>query len=262
MPDPMKYGKARGASLLKKYLPRVTPFSELDLISTPDEWNAVKGKYGGFAFQRVDWPLEAKKPKTFYGTSGRPEDIPDLLARAQADSPDAAILLLLTKDGKKRYRYEYDGGFNVLFALGREIVIELVGKGFDGHELTYGLAVHESYTIPWDLIPWVTSKNKLPNNVVWAQTWYPAQRKERIRYLVEDCGYNAELVEKSVPTELRSLDDSLFCDLLDNIVMEFYPYSKEAALRRDGLELFCVQGNFVDGKIQPWEIFDPRRWQT
>ena len=33
-----------------------------------------------------------------------------------------------------------DEGFNVLFNMGNNVIIELVGKGFDGHEVTQGLA--------------------------------------------------------------------------------------------------------------------------
>ncbi len=256
--NPMNYGKARGAFLLKKFLPPdVVPFSEIDLISTEEEWEAVKDKYGSYAFQRVDWPINAVKPDKFYGTSGRPEDIPGLLKATQEDNPDAAILLMLTK-GPKRYRYEYDGGFNVLFALDKEIVIEIVGKAFDGHEITQGLAVHERYTIPWEFIVWTNDRKALPNSAPMTPELYAGQRKERVRYLTEDCKYDAELVEKSVPTKFEPISDSLFKELLDHILIEILLRKND--LRREGLELFCVQGNFVDGRVQPWELFVPNRW--
>ena len=38
MRDPMKYGKAKGIVLLQKYLPKVTPFKDIDIINTLDEW--------------------------------------------------------------------------------------------------------------------------------------------------------------------------------------------------------------------------------
>lgn len=259
MRDPMLYGKARGAYLLKRWLPDIAPFTEIDIIDSIEEWEAVKDKYGGFAFQRVDWPINAEKPSTYYGTNGRPEDVPGLIERAKADSPEAVILLMVPKS--RRYRYEYDGGFTVLFDLSKgEVVIEVVGKAFDGHELTQGLAVHESYAIPWSEIVQTESKKELALFIrkTVAPEEYAEQRKERVRYLIDDCHYDADIVEKSVPIKYEPPYNSLFDELLDKIVFKLH--QEEENLVRNGLTYFCVQGNFVDREVQPWEIFVPDRW--
>lgn len=37
MKDLMKYGKAKGIVLLQKYLPQISPFKSIDIISTIEE---------------------------------------------------------------------------------------------------------------------------------------------------------------------------------------------------------------------------------
>lgn len=259
MLDPMKYGKARGTALLNKYLPEVTPIESMNIIASLEDWEGVKEKYSGFAFQRVDWPIDTPKPNAIYGTNGRPEDIPGLLEAAKKDCSESVVLLMKTKK-ESVYRYDYDGGFNVLFVPGKEIVIELVGKAFDGHELTYGLATHERYTVPWGEVLFATSKNIfLYGGRVVEEQDYAKQRAERVSYLTKDCSYDLSLVEERVPMSYRALDKSLIDDLLDRIVVELYGKTEEL-LREAGLEVFCVQGNFVNGEVQPWEIFVPKRW--
>lgn len=258
MTDPMKYGKARGIMLLNKFLPDVTPVANMDIISSLEDWEALKEKYSGFAFQRVDWPIGTPKPKVVYGTNGKPDNIPHLIKKAKQDCPESVVLLMKTKKDSV-YRYDYDGGFNVLFDPNKEVIIELVGKAFDGHELTYGLATHERYVIPWSETLFVTSKNIASyRKYVVAPEEYAKQRAERIDYLINDCAYDSYTVNKRVPKTYQSLSGYLIDDLIDRIVFELY--SKKDELKQLGLAKYCVQGNFVNGEVQPWEIFVPNRW--
>lgn len=48
MKDLMQYGKAKGIVLLQKYLPKLSPFQSIDMVSNLDEWNAIKDKFGDF----------------------------------------------------------------------------------------------------------------------------------------------------------------------------------------------------------------------
>jgi len=140
-------------------------------------------------------------------------------------------------------RYEDDGGFNILFNMNDSVIIELVGKGFDGHELTRN-GMHERYQIPWSEVLFIRDKSDLiKNNMV--QTYiieqedYKKTRESRklldllinlkqnvIEYskdkegLVETSG-NIGIVEvlngKSKITELiRSSDDNKKDEIKDN----------------------------------------------
>lgn len=272
--DYKKYGKVRGTLLSMDLLPEVTPIRKFVVIDSIEKWKAIEDDWQGFSLQRVDGPLDAEKPTSAkYGTSGRPEDIPRLLEMAKKDCPEYVLLLMKTKK-ESVYRYDNDGGFNVLFDFNRrnEVVIELVGRGFDGHELTSGVAVHEQYVIPWGEL-WSLEEITEPsrriermaellsgghNTYTVSPEEYTKQREERFRYLAAKCGYDPKIVESKLPTAYQLLDRKLVYDLIEKVVLELY--RKSIRLFREGLLFFGVQGNFADGEVQPWEIFIPNRW--
>ncbi|MBR2544053.1 hypothetical protein IKF04_02000 [Candidatus Saccharibacteria bacterium] len=273
-PDYKKYGKLRGLLLLLSLLPDVAPISKYTIIRSIEDWEAIKYDWQGFSLQRIDGPLDAEKPTSAkYGTSGRPEDIPRLLEMAKKDCPEYVLLLMKTKE-ESVYRYDNDGGFNVLFDFNRRngVVIELVGRGFDGHELTSGVAVHERYVIPWEgLSSLKETMERNPRDVkemakllsgyntyTVSPEEYAKQREERFRYLTAGCGYDPEIVEGKLPTTYQLLDRKLVYDLIEKVVLELY--RKSIRLFHEGLLYFGVQGNFANGKVQPWEVFIPERW--
>lgn len=272
--DYKKYGKLRGLLLLLSLLPDVAPISEYIIIRSIEDWEAIKDDWQGFILQRVDWPLDAEKPTSAkYGTSGRPEDIPRLLEMAKKDCPECVLLLMKTKK-ESVYRYNNDGGFNVLFDLDPRggVVIELVGRGFDGHELTSGAAVHEQYVIPWKGLSSlektmecnprdIKEMTKLLsgyNTYAVSPEEYAKQREERSSYLAARCGYDPEIVEGKLPTTYQPLDRELVYDLIEKVVLELY--RKSIRLFHEDLLFFGVQGNFANDEVQPWEIFVPNRW--
>ena len=262
MRDPLKYGKARGIVLLNKYLPRVTPFKDVDIIGNFEEWEAVKEKYAGFSAHRTDMPIGHSMRNAVSGTSGFASEIPELIRKVNEQSPDGVVLLMTTKVPAVP-RYLYDGGFNARFLVGSEILVEFVGKAFDGHELTQGLAVHERYVIPWGDALFVRRRSDLMKNGgilkdFVSQEHYAAQRAERYHFLVEDCHYDIVAVNENLPMRPVKLSDALLESFFDEIVLEILKQRYELA--RDGLRLFGVQGNFANGKVQPWEIFRTERW--
>ena len=263
MKNPMNYNKARGVELLNTYLPEVTPFKKIAIISSVEEWEAVRDEFGEFIVQRVDFPVGTSTRCSFAGTSGYPDDLPRALEKVQAENPDGVILVLDTKVPSVP-RYLYNGGFNVIFEINKNITIDFVGAGFDGRELTQGLAVHEHFDIPWDEALFVKNKTDISfgSRATYSHVYteeYARQRKARVKFLIEDCGYKDKLVEAHVPKEFKPLYNYMMNDLMDNIVVKLIERAPEM-LRVDGLKIFGVQGNFVRGKVQPFEIFVPHRW--
>ena len=262
MRDLLKYGKARGIVLLNKYLPRVTPFKDVDIVGNFEEWERVKEKYAGFSAHRTDMPIGHSMKNAVPGTSGYASEIPDLIRKVNTQNPEGVVLLMVTKKPAVP-RYLYDGGFNATFLVGRGMIVEFVGKAFDGHELTQGLAIHERYVIPWDDMIFVRRRCDLMRNARILKTFvcqddYAKQRAERYDFLVNNCRYDAGLVEESLPRQSVRLNDTLLESFFDDIVFEMLRQKTE--LIRDGLNLFGIQGNFVDGAVQPWEIFRTERW--
>lgn len=262
MRDPMKYGKAKGIVLLQKYLPKISPFEDVKIISTIDEWNDVKDEYGDFISHRVDMPNGTPKKNAVKGTNGFKDSIQGLIEEVNKQGPEGVVLLMRTKE-PPFYRYENDGGFNILFTLDENIVIELVGKGFDGHELTQGWAMHERYIIPWDEALFIRDRIDMLKNdsVVKARVTpkcYTKQRKERVEFLRTDCHYDIADIEKNVPEQYNLIDNEIIKRIMDDVILELI--TKHSLLKKDGLRRFAVQGNLIHGRIQPWEIFRAERW--
>jgi len=256
MLDPMKCGKARGAELARKYYPNRVPFGKLTILETLDDWLEVKDNYGKFVLSRIDWPVGAQTTALrTVGASGNVDDIPRLIEAAQEHG--GVVLLMEPKNNCPRY--DYDGGFNVLFDVDSEVIIEFVGGGFDAHEITQGLAVHERYVIPWKDVPFVGCRDKLREygGIVVTDDEYTAQRKERFKYLTEGCNYDPAAVEARLPTSFREINTATTLDFIASILFE--TYRERSSLLGDGLKLFSVQGNFVNWESQPWEIYTGKR---
>lgn len=266
MKDPMKYGKAKGIVLLQKYLPKLSPFKSIDIVSNIDEWNAIKDKFGDFVPNRVDYPIGEPKRNAIAGTNGLANKIPSLIESVNKQTANGIVLLLPTKENVAvPPRYEDDGGFNVLFNMGNNVIIELVGKGFDGHEVTQGLANHERYQIPWDEVLFMRNRKDMIKSPTVQKSHvtheeYKKQRQSRVKFLYEIVGYDLETIEKNVPKTYNLISDDIIKKLLDDVVLELM--KKRQMILRDGLTLFGVQGNIIDGNIQPWEIFRAERLVT
>lgn len=258
--NPMKYGRAKGTILLQKYLPKITPFIDVKLLENVEQWEQIKGSYDERTSFRPD-SLIGDKIVRLEGSDGMLHSIPKMFEEMKQQNPNSALLLLKTKE-KQLPRYQSDGGFNVIFNMGQNIIIEFVGKGFDGRELTHGIAIHEKYQIPWERTLFIKDKKDLiKENIVGkfcvSEKHYKAQRKERIGFLIERCHYSEELLEESIPNTFTPMNSEILHQILDDVIFELY--KQKNTLLLDGLTSFGVQGNIIDGKIEPWEIFRAER---
>lgn len=268
MKNVMNYGKAQGMTLVGRYLPKINPFQYMDAVRTLEEWEQVRSKYGATMIHRIDYPIghaQVKKNAT-QGTNGLAESIPELIATVQAQS-DVGVVLVVQTTFPTPPRYLYLGGFNILFRMGIDITIELVGKAFDGHELTQGWGYHERYSVNWDDLPFATSRADLArlstSRALVTAEQYQGLRQARMQFLTKECHYLPNTVEANVPRSLILLSNDALRLLLDDVVMELC--GRRALMEHDGLTMFGVQGNVVEYNdqifIQPWEIFRPERWQ-
>ncbi len=258
----MIYGKAKGIFLLNKYLPDLYPYKKIQIISSIEEWNKIKDKLPERVTTRTDTKIGDYRNVRISGTSGKKEDIPLELEEVKKQNPDGVLLLLNTKFPTIP-RYENNGGFSVGFNINENVVIELVGKGFDGRELTREKAVHERYIIPWNEVLFIRNKKDMikNRNVLMYEICddeYKRTRQERLKFLGEiEKETDKEIIEENVPIAYKELDEEIIKSILDDIILELCKRKND--LLRDGLKNFNVQGNIVDGKIVPWEIFRPER---
>lgn len=256
----MTYGKTKGIVLLEKYLPDLTPIKDVKIISDIQEWDKIKDECPDRITCRTDTKIGDQKNVRIEGASGKKEEVPNILKQIKQQNPDGVLLLMQMKDSPIK-RYENDGGFNILFNVNESVIIELVGEGFDARELTREKAVHERYSIPWNDVLFMRNKHDLikSRNVgkyVVNDEEYKRTRKERIEFL-NSIESDAKAIEKAVPQEYQQSSDELIQSILDEVVFSLYKRKRE--LYEDGLKHCNIQGNIVDGKIVPWEIFRPER---
>lgn len=258
--DKMTYGKAKGIVLLQKYLPGLNPFKSIEIVHSIDEWEKVKDKYPDRLSFRTDAKIGDPRNIRIEGASGKKEEVADVFKKIKTQNPDAVILLFQTKEPTLP-RYENDGGFNVGFFMNEYVIIELVGKGFDGRELTRGKGVHEKYIIPWSEILFMRNKHDLMKSRIVekysvSQEEYQKTRESRIEFL-KSIETDESKIEESVPETYTEIDNSVIDSILNDVV--FTLYKRKSELPSDGLKTFNVQGNIVNGKVVPWEIFRPER---
>lgn len=260
-PQILKYGKLKGMYLLQKYIPDLNLISDVCVINSLDEWDNIKAELPERIMFRTDNIL-GEKVVQIQGASGKKEDIPSVLESIKAQNENAVILII---EGKMPTypRYKNKGGFTVSFDIGEKVVINLVGEGFDGRELTRGIATHESYTIPWNEILYIENKADLVKNnfverKIVNEDDYKKSRKKRMEFLTDEIKENREKAEKYVPEKYSEIDEEIIKEIIDKIILKLY--SQTTNLMYDNLKHFKVQGNISPNeKLITFEIFTPER---
>lgn len=252
----LDYGKARGSVYLKKYLPNLTPFTDIYLVQDIEEWMQIKDTFDEHSFIRPD-TLIGDKMVRLEGSDGMLSSVPKMIEEMKEQNPSSALLIVKTK-GIQIPRYMDNGGFVVLFDIPHKVIIEFVGEGFDGRELTHGKAIHESYDIPWNKVLYIKNKNDLHKyseikRFIVNKDEYLKSREERISFLMKRCNYSKSLLEKEIPSSYIPICEDIIKQVLDDVILELY--IKQKQLLEDNLNYFCIQGNIINKKLEPWELF-------
>lgn len=251
------YAKYDGMLLAQKYLPRQVVFDRINVIQVPRDWYEIEDEFDSdLLLYRLDAPRGLVRPQV--NSSGKPEDVLRCLAQAKAIVP-SAVLLMITPRWPVVPRYANDGGFCVGFEREKEAIVELVGKGFDGHELTRQVTAHERMVLSWkdarlDSRGW--SEVYRDNYAVISPDDYAQHQSQRIAMLHRECNFSVTELESVIPTTYQPLMSSELVRSLQTLVI--VPIMAQTMrLYQDGLSFFAVQGNFVNGIPQVWEIFTP-----
>ena len=136
--------------------------------------------------------------------------------------------------------------------MGHKVYVDFLGKGFDMGFITKGKENHELWSIDWEDVLFVTpnNMNKYRQYII-SNNDYLQSARRRLQHLLK-IGYSAEYIKGKIPKTYSPMPPSIKEMLLDEIV--FPMYSKESALKRDGLTSFGVQGMVIDGKLFPIEM--------
>lgn len=177
----------------------------------------------------------------------------------------AAVLLVFPHPtyaiaGKYLARYHTAGATNILVSLGKEIVIEFVGRGFDVGDITRGKSAHSTLRIDWSErfekpMQWLKSARSA--NALWniSAANYAQQRGERITELANEFGHAVAEVSVAIPETVPSLSDAI----LKRIRTEFLD-ALLAAAESGGLpRVSAAMANLYDKYSYAFELWIPQR---
>ena len=166
------------------------------------------------------------------------------------------VAIIYWNDGKFCEVYNIDGCFYLDYKTNKELIIDYVGKGWDGSALSHGNACHETYVIPWDDILFFDEncKNKYRQQII-SEHGYFKLRNARIEKLNKDYGLPKETCEQVVPCKYKGIKNEYFRQVINSVIFPMY-YSHD--LQRNYKEYIPIV-QIENGKVLVPEIILPER---
>lgn len=257
IPQIINYGKARGVIRLNKLLPDLTPFKEFLVVEDYKDLQLVYNFLPDNYYYRRDLPLGEEISKRVE-KSGDPKDIKDYFLKMKELNPNGALLIMFS-DISNNPRYSNNGAFNIAINKGESLVIEFVGKGYDGRELSHGSVCHECYIIPWNEFLFCDNASKLNKYkaTTLTQEKYNEGRVVRENYL-KKTGVDQKLIDEHLPKEYVPLNDYVKKQILNQIALPLFINSVENNYEHLNYSWVCgIVTN--ENKIMPFEFSCPER---
>ena len=219
-----KYGKAKGFLLAKRY--NLPTFSNFFIIENEVEVQALLDTYknqNDFCM-RSDAKI-GDVPIGVGGQNGNRKTIFDFIKKVRKKSNElgsSGVAIIYWNEGDFCPTYEIEGSFYLDYRTQKELLIDYIGKGWDGSYLSHGSACHETYAIPWEDILFLNDNNirKYRRQVV-SQSAYEDLRTIRINELVK-CGVSREVAEKSIPRVYNGINNEYFRQVINRVVVPMY----------------------------------------
>ncbi len=159
-------------------------------------------------------------------------------------------------------RIHTQGGINLDIQIGDHVYIDYVGPSFDCRELCAGKAVHETWNIPWEEVPFLKDSaiTKYKTSEI-SQEEYIETAKERILFLIKAFPDRKEEILQTMPKRYNGISRQIFRDVKEQVIFPLWIQHEQS--RRDGLGNICVEVNAVeDGTLVPYEIAVPERFKN
>ena len=200
-----KYGKGRGFLLARRY--NLPTYSHFFIIQREEEIEELLNAYPeqkNFCM-RSDTKI-GDKPIGVGGKNGNRESIFDFFKKVKNKSSELksnGVAIIYWNDGDFCPTYETEGSFYLYFITHKELLVDYIGKGWDGSYLSHGTACHESFAIPWEEIIFLNNSNyRQYRKKVVSQSEYDVLREIRINKLVED-GITQREIAEGVTVRMR-----------------------------------------------------------
>ena len=252
-----KYGKAKGFLLAKRY--NLPTFSNFFIIENEDEVQALLDTYknqNDFCM-RSDAKI-GDVPIGVGGQNGNRKTIFDFIKKVRKKSNElgsSGVAIIYWNEGDFCPTYEIEGSFYLDYRTQKELLIDYIGKGWDGSYLSHGSACHETYAIPWEDILFLNDNNirKYRRQVV-SQSAYEDLRTIRINELVK-CGVSREVAEKSIPRVYNGINNEYFRQVINRVLVPMYDSRELQRYYKEYIPIVQIE----NGKVIVPEVILPER---
>ena len=244
----LKYHRTKDMINLLMYFPDISPVRNLTIVKSILDYEENYDVCSKLPMERND-TLVTKPSIKSIETKGINVNIEDIFNKMKEIDSDS-VLVLFSLCHEPSERYERYAGISVGVSLGTGVYIDAVGKGFDGREVSKGIAVHERYFIPWfdlrrcNINNFRDYRNYLINEIDYIET-----RNNRIEFLTS-IGIDKDVALKSVPDKYQEIPDFIWSDIIKNIIKKLEKMEDE--LSAVGLNEFAISGNTEGKKYYPW----------
>jgi hypothetical protein len=238
------------------YFNEVSPVRNLTIVESKEDYNNNIDYCSKLHNNRID-NLINKPIINSIQTSGRKNDISYLLSEIKKIDSDS-VLVMFDLTNELSERYERYAGIAVAVIVGEQIIIEAVGKGFDGREVSKGISVHERYIIPWYEINKISIETfKHYQSFLIDQNDYLKTREERINFL-KSLKINEQEFIDHIPVVYQEIPSFIWLDVMKKIIKKVPKMEEELILA--GLKEFGISGHTEGKQYMPWQLFSKNRY--
>ena len=252
-----KYGKGNGYLLAKKY--KLPTYSNFFIIESEEEAQILLDTYKNQEefCMRSDTQI-GRKPIGVGGENGDRDTIFEYIRKIKQKSNEIGangVAIIYWNNGKFCPTHEIEGSFYLDYRTRQELIIDYIGKGWDGSYLSHGTAYHETYVIPWEDILFLDDNNRVRyRKQVISQNQYNELRRDRINQLVKN-KMSREQAEKLIPHTYNGINNDYFRQVVDQIVIPMYDSIDLQIYYKEYIPIVQIE----NGKVLVPEIILPER---
>ena len=168
------------------------------------------------------------------------------------------VAMIYWNEGRFCTTYEIDGCFYLYYRTNKDLIIDYVGRGWDGSFLSHGTACHETYVIPWEEVLFFkdTNRNKYRKQII-SEYAYKELRKARIEDLNTNENYSMSLeeCERIVPNTYTGIKSEYLRQVINQVIIPMYTKEDLQKYYKEYVPIVQIE----NGKVLVPEIILPER---
>lgn len=252
------YGKASGFLIAKRY--NLPTYSNFYIIENEEEVQALLDTFNdqNEFCMRSDTQV-GSIPIGIGGRNGNRYTIFEYIKQIKEQSQrlgTKGVAIIYWNKGKFCPTYDVEGCFYLDYQTKKQLMIDYVGKGWDGSFLSHGSACHETYTIPWNEILFLNDNNisKYKTSKI-GEYAYNQLRDARIKDLQIKYGLPSEECSQLIPSQYQGIKKEYIRQVIDQVIIPMYD---SPDLQRNYREYIPI-AQIENGKVLVPEVILPSR---